>query len=910
MLSAEGSGSKGSAKRNHTDTSSQAAAATGTRGRSIALSNVEELIEEIASILYTHQHDAVLSILAQEDATRHYSLECDLKDLSEINQQITMYTCEFPTQVLPLYDIALRHAQRHALKVAEDAQNWTYKPRVHVRLFVAPPFAPNETYIHRVPRSDEVGRWRVLKGTVVRTGAIKMLEWAKVFECNKCQGRWEVHSDREQHNTVTRPKRCEVERDSEEPPCTGTRITEVNVGQGARADVCRDYQEIKVQEPVEKVGLGTIPRSIIVILEDDLVDHCKPGDDVFVTGTVIRRYKPFKPDERCEVEVAMVANHVRSVNEQRTASATADDELQENFAEYWKEWIHRGQVLQGRDLILKSFCPKIYGMYIVKLAIMLVLIGGTEMHQGGMKIRGDCHILLVGDPGTGKSQFLRYASKISPRCVLTTGIGSTNAGLTCAAVKEGGEWQLEAGALVLADRGLCCIDEFGSIREHDKTAIHEAMEQQTISVAKAGLVCKLNTRCSILAATNPKGKYDPQRDLEVNIALASPLLSRFDLVLILLDRKNEEWDRSVSSFILEMEAKNAMEQSVPASGVPSSAARSQSQRARDGSNDEEDSHDTIWPLEKIQAYIAYVKRRPAPTLTDESTQVLTRYYQAQRRSDSRNAARTTIRLLESLIRLAQAHARLLNQREVTARDAVVAVTLMEASLQSASMSGMDHGGVASALHEGFAEDPDRTFRRQMNSILTKLGLQDLMDQNSNLVDDDVFDEPDSRPHSHRSGQKSGRSARAQRDAGDDEEDEDEDDNEDDEDEEQEGDDVLCSWAPTPSRSTRDTSASSPPPSPPPTRNTKPLSNFAYLPSKKRPSSSAYPPSKLAKARTPALSGHSPPNPLLGTQNRSQKGPTTLQRNASMASEDTEPDMGAVLGLLGHSSGFDASAPDL
>lgn len=538
-----------------------------------------------------------------------------------------------------------------------------------------------ETTRGRIPKSNDSGQILSIRGTVIRTEQPKMMLWNIVFECTKCKQVWVEHADIESFDPTPTPRFC---KSNMTPPCSSRSFVPYNTD--TTNENCRDYQEIKIQEQVHHLGIGALPRAITVILLDDLVDSCKAGDDVSITGVVTRRWGQIHMDQKTDIELVIIANNTKVMNETKFGVGVTD-ELKEEFEEFWRQYADKPLV--ARDIILKSICPEVYGMYLVKLATALSLAGGVQVNvpKTGMRIRGESHLLLVGNPGTGKSQILKYAAKLSNRSVLTTGVGTTGAGLTVTAVKTtGGQWVLEAGALVLADGGVCCIDEFSSIKEHDKVTIHEAMEQQTLSIAKAGLVCKLQTRCSIIAATNPKGEYNMGESLSMNVAIAGPLLSRFDVVLVMLDQCDEEWDKSVSSFILN---------------------------GRDKEKD--NSH---WSVDKLRAYFSYIKASFKPTITEESKTVLKAYFAKQRRSDSKDSARTTIRLLESLIRISQAHAKIMCRHEVTLQDAIFAVYIMEASLATTSIDG----GLNSAVISFFCEDPEQEYQSLEQKILRSLSL--------------------------------------------------------------------------------------------------------------------------------------------------------------------------------------------
>lgn len=687
--------------------------------------NVQQLHRRLC---YASPSFSVLNKAADSSALV-YSQHVCAQLLLDFNAQLGTLLFRHPEQLLPLFHCALlKEVSCNAGEPLEGGglQSIPLKLRhkLKVRVENLPPVPPLHKPAISTIRANDVKHLIQISGTVVSTGMIRMQETTSEYRCCnvRCGHRFLVRSDPEQGNILEIPKSCpsdstEDTKRGRKKPCKSTQFMPI---EGADSSVVSDHQVIKIQEQASKLGVGSIPRSISVVLEDDLVDSVKAGDHVIVVGILMRTWKPCVKGVRCDLETTIKANSIR-VKNATTSHVLVTEELRADFIEFWSK--HKHDAVRGRNEIVASICPKVYGLFIVKLAVALTIIGGVSYtDESGMKTRGEPHLLLIGDPGTGKSQFLRFTAELSPRSVLTTGIGTTSAGLTCSAVKDGGEWMLEAGALVLADRGVCCIDEFSSIRSDDRTSIHEAMEQQTLSVAKAGLVCKLNARTTIFAVTNPKQRYDPTVDVSMNTSIASPLLSRFDLILVLLDRKNARWDHAISSFILK-------EAVGTTTSIKQEAGRYESEASFNliGTQEPHLSTDlpAHWSIHKLQAYVCYVKDKYQPQLSRGAMVIIQRYYQKQRASDSRSAARTTIRLLESLTRLAQAHARLMCHSDVAVMDAVVAVFVMEVSKSTDNCSDLLEGGVESVLHFTFSEDPAEEYALQEKLVLDYLMLPEL-----------------------------------------------------------------------------------------------------------------------------------------------------------------------------------------
>ncbi|KXH33668.1 MCM2/3/5 family protein [Colletotrichum nymphaeae SA-01] len=469
----------------------------------------------------------------------------------------------------------------------------------------------------------------------------------------------------------------------------------------------RDHQTVSIQEMPERAPAGQLPRGVDVILDDDLVDKVKPGDRVQLVGIYRTLGNRNTNHNSALFKTVIIANHILLLSSKSgggVATATITDTDIRNINKVAK----KKNLL---DLLSQSLAPSIYGHAYIKKAILLMLLGGMEKNlENGTHLRGDINILMVGDPSTAKSQLLRFVLNTAPLAIATTGRGSSGVGLTAAVTsdKETGERRLEAGAMVMADRGVVCIDEFDKMSDIDRVAIHEVMEQQTVTIAKAGIHTSLNARCSVVAAANPIfGQYDTHKDPHKNIALPDSLLSRFDLLFVVTDDIEDTRDRQVSEHVLRMhryrqpgteEGAPVRENAGQALGVAINN-QADTQRPTDvyekfdamlhagvtlttgrGANKKPE----VLSIPFMKKYIQYAKTRIRPVLTQAASDRISDIYVGLRNDEmegnQRRTSPLTVRTLETLIRLATAHAKSRLSNRVDERDALAAEAILRFAL--------------------------------------------------------------------------------------------------------------------------------------------------------------------------------------------------------------------------------------
>jgi DNA replication licensing factor MCM3 len=435
-----------------------------------------------------------------------------------------------------------------------------------------------------------------------------------------------------------------------------------------------DFQKVTIQEMPESTPTGQLPRSVDILLSNDLVNSIKPGDRVKVTGVYKAAPSTTNGVTSGVFRFVLVASSMTRLQAGQSMNALFTATDIKNFKAI-------GARSDTFELLSGSFAPSISGRTYEKQGLLLQTFGGVEKTlPNGTHLRGDINILLIGDPSCGKSQLLRFVMNLVPLSVSTTGRGSSGVGLTAAVVmdRESGERTLEAGAMVLADRGVVCIDEFDKMSVGDRVAIHEVMEQQTVTIAKASIHASLNARCSVVAAANPiYGNFDDTLDLAKNVNLPDSLLSRFDLVFVVRDLMGEAEDRRVSGQVLKQM------RSAESAGVRATnnnvTLEPRANPLEEGTTEVFRRDVDLLTLNFLKKYIAYAKARYSPVLSEESIEAISDIYVSLRETSSQSQLAVTTRTLEALIRLSTSHAKLKLRNEVLVEDVEVARSLMFAA---------------------------------------------------------------------------------------------------------------------------------------------------------------------------------------------------------------------------------------
>ena len=650
--------------------------------------------EEIEKLCFQYLHQQnINSLLSDASKKDIHRFDLDLNKIRETNPRLAEYIIKYPQKLIPILERQINsiYSELRGEKVANREKTIFEKKSEVIHINITGMLGEN-LVSPRGLNAELTNQFVGVQGIVTRISVVRP---KLIQSCHYCENTKNGFI-KEYDDPMTIQ-----ETNNRMNAALGTNANGYNTNAIPMRDLnhnpltfeygfskFKDHQTIQIQEPPERTPIGQLPRSIEVILEDDLVDKVKPGDRIQVNGVfkcVTYKGAIANPSVRTVLIATGVQNIIKNENEDLTG-----------------EEIRKIKDLAGKkeifNILANSVAPGIYGNQFIKKALILQLLGGKEKNlESGTHLRGDINILMIGDPSTAKSQFLRYMLNLAPNAINTTGKGSTGVGLTAAVVvdRDTGERHLEAGAMVLGDRGIVCIDEFDKMNEVDRVAIHEVMEQQTVTIAKAGIHVSLNARCSVLAAANPMyGQYITDISTSKNIGFPDSLLSRFDLCFVVLDEHNPELDRKISEKVINNHMYNV---------DPSKFGEDDDDKVIEPQINNATSKKRINIYEKynpylhgkdkkeiltrdfLRKYIRYAKAKINPELTKTSSDFISKSWMKLREKSMGDEWKgkiipITVRSLESLIRLSTAFAKARLSQKVEKIDCIEALELLTQSL--------------------------------------------------------------------------------------------------------------------------------------------------------------------------------------------------------------------------------------